>query len=55
MDHQIPAKGLDLLIINKKRNCRIMDFEMKNFKSGKINSDVARELKMQWNMGVTVI
>ena len=61
-DHRIPARRLDLVIIDrKKRNCWIVDFAV--FTEWKIKENeksdnylyLTRELKILWNMNVTVI
>ena len=56
-DHLIPARRLDLIIINKrKRICKIVDFAVPA--DHRINLkylDLARELKKLWNMKVTIV
>ena len=63
-DHLIPARRPDLIIINnKKKNCRIVDFavladhtiNLKEIKKKDKYLDLARELKKQWNMKVTIV
>ena len=63
-DHLIPARRLDLIIINKrKRICKIVDFAVPadhriNLKEGEKKDkylDLARELKKLWNMKVTIV
>ena len=66
-DHLIPARRPDLIIINKKkkkkRTCKIVDFavpadhrvKMKECEKKDTYFDLARELKKQWNMLVTII
>ena len=64
MDHLIPARRPDLIILNKKkRNCKIVDFtvpadhriNMKEFEKKDKNLDLARELKNLWNIKVTIV
>ena len=65
MDHQIPSRKRDQVLINKKkRSCPLENFAVvpadhkgKIKESGKIDKylDLARELKNLWNMKVTVI
>ena len=61
-DHLIPARRLDLIIINKeKRTCKIVDFavpadhriNLKECEKKDKYIDLARELKKLWNMKVT--
>ena len=63
-DHLIPARGPDLIIINKKkRTCIIVDYAVpadhrrKQKESEKKDKylDLARELKQLWNMQVEII
>ena len=64
-DHLIPARRLDLIIINnkKKRICKIADFadsadhriKLKEGEKKDKYLDLARELKKLWNMQVTII
>ena len=63
-DHLIPARRPDPIIINKrKRNCKIVDFAVPadhriNLKEGEKKDkylDLAKELKKQWNMKVTIV
>ena len=63
-DHLIPARRPDLIIINKrKRIYKIVDFAVPvdhriNLKESEKKDkyfDLARELKKQWNMTVTII
>ena len=63
-DHAINTKGIDLVLINmKKRTCYLGDFvvladygvKVKEGKKLEKYLDLARELKMSWNMKVTVI
>ena len=65
-DHLIPARRLDLIIINKKKKkkiSKIVDFAVpaehriilkENEKNDKY-LDLARELKKQWNMKGTIV
>ena len=66
MDHLIPARRPDLIIINnkkKKRTCKIVDFavladhriKLKECEKKDKYHDFARELKKLWNMQVTII
>ena len=64
MDHLIPAKRPDLIIIiEKKRICKIVDFAVPvnhriNLKESEKKDkylDLARELKKLWNMEVTIV
>ena len=64
MDHLIPARRPDLIIINnKKRICKIVDFAVPgdhriNLKKSEKKDkylDFARELKKLWNMKVTIV
>ena len=64
MDHLIPARRLDLIIINKKkRTCKKVDFavpadhriKLKECEKKDKYLDLARELKKLWNMKVTII
>ena len=64
MDHLIPSRRLDLVLINmKKRTCHLVDFAIsanhreKIKESEKIDKylDLARKLKKLWNGSVTVI
>ena len=50
-DHLISARRPALVINNKKRTCKIVDFAEKKDKY----LDLARELKKLWNMQVTII
>ena len=62
-DHQIPARRLDLIIIIKKRTCKIVDFavpvdhriKLKECEKKDKYLDLARELKKLWNMQVAII
>ena len=63
-DHLISPRRPDLIIINKKeRTCRNVDFpvaadhgvKLKEFEKKDKYLDLARELKNQWNMEVTMI
>ncbi len=63
-DHRISARRPDLVIINKKkRPCKIVDFaisadhriKLKEYEKKDNYLDLARELKKQWNMLVTMI
>ena len=63
-DHLIPARRLDLIIINKKkRTCTIFDvavpadhrIKLKEWEKRDKYLDLARELKKLWNMQVTII
>ena len=63
-DHLISARRPDLIIINKKkRTCKIVDFaipadhriKLKECEKKDKYLDLARELKKQWNMQVTII
>ena len=67
-DHLITARRPDLIIINKKKKkkkriCKIVDFAVPadhriNLKESEKNDkylDLARELKKQWNMKVTIV
>ena len=63
-DHLIPARRLDLIIINKKkRTCKIVDFavpaehriKQKECEKKDKYLDLSRELKNLWNMLVTFI
>ena len=54
-DRLIPARRPDLIIINKKKRiCKIVDFTVPAEKKDKY-LDLARELKKQWNMKVTIV
>ena len=64
MDHLIPARRPDLIIIyKKKRTCKIVDFatpvdlrvKLKECEKKDKYFDLARELKKLWNMQVTII
>ena len=63
MDHQISARRPDLVLINKKRTCRILDFatladhrvKLKESVKKDKYQDLARGLKKLWNIKVTVI
>ena len=65
MDHLIPARRPDLIIINKKkkRTCKIVDFavpadhriKLKECEKKDKYVDLAWELKKLWNMQVTII
>ena len=64
MDHQIPARRPDLIIINKKKRTRkIVNFAVPEDHRIKLKEcekkdkylDLARELKKLWNMQVTII
>ena len=64
MEHLIPARRPDLIIINKKKRiCKIVDFAVPahnriNLKEcGKKDKylDIARELKRLWNMKVMIV
>ena len=64
MDQHISARRPDLvIIINKKRTCRIADFAVRADHIVKVKEnekkdkylDLARELKKLWNMKVTFI
>ena len=64
MNHLIPARKLDLVMVNKKkRTGHLVDFAVSaNYKikmkeSEKINKylDLAREMKQVWNMKVTMM
>ena len=62
-DHLIPARRPDLVIIKKKRICKIVDFAVPadhriNLKESKKKDKylyLARELKKLWNMKVTIV
>ena len=62
MDHLISARRLDLMIINKKRTNRIVNFavradyraKLKENEEGSISRPCLR-IKKLWNMKVTVI
>ena len=63
-DHLIPARKPDLIIINKKKRiCKIVDFAVPadhriNLKKSEKKDkyfDLARQLKMLWNMKVTIV
>ena len=63
-DHLIPARGPDLIIINKKkRTYKIVDFAVPADHRIKLEEceernkylDLTRELKKLWNMQVTII
>ena len=63
-DHQISARRLDLIIINKnEKTCKIADFAVpadyrvkpKECEKRDKHLDLARELKKLWNMKVTII
>ena len=62
-DHLISARRPDLIIINKKRTCKIVDFDVSADHRVKLKEsekkdkylDLARELKKLWNMKVTFI
>ena len=66
--HQIPARRLDLIIVNKKKKkkreiCKIVDFavpadhriNLKECEKKDKYLDLARELKKLWNMKVTIV
>ena len=65
MDHLIPARRPDLIIINKKKKriCKIVDFAVpvdhrinqKECEKKDIYLDLPRELKKLWNMKVTIV
>ena len=64
MDHQILARGPDLVLISKKKTtCHLVDFDVPVEHKVKINEskmidkyfDHAEELKQMWNMKLTVI
>ena len=64
MDHLIPARRPDLIIINKKkRTCKIVDFavpadhrlKLKECEKRDKYLDLARELKKLWNRQMTII
>ena len=64
MDHLIPARRPDLIIINnRKRICKIVDFaapadhriNLKESEKKDKYLDLARELKKLWNMKVTIV
>ena len=66
MDHLIPARRPDLIIINKKkkkRTCKIVDFsvpadhriKLKECEKRDKHLDLAKELKTLWNMQVKII
>ena len=62
MDHQISARPPDFIIINQKK-CKIVDFAVQTDHRIKLKEcekkdkylDLARELKKQWNMKVTIV
>ena len=62
-DHLIPARRPDLIIINKKRICKIVDFavpadpriNLKECEKKDKYLDLTRELKKLWNMKVTIV
>ena len=63
-DHLISARRPDLIIINKKkRTCKIVDFavpadhriKLKECEKKDKYLDLTRELKILWNMQVTII
>ncbi len=62
-DHQIPTRRPDLIIINKKRICKIVDFAVPadhriNLKESEKKDKylgLARELKKLWNMKVMIV
>ena len=65
MDHLIPARRPDLIIINKKKKkiCKIVDFTvladqriiLKESEKKDKYLDLARELKKLWNMKITIV
>ena len=64
MDHLIPARRPDLIIINnKKRTCKIVDFavpadyriNLKECEKKDKYFDLARELKKLWNLKITIV
>ena len=58
MDHLIPARRPDLIIINKKREfVKLSTLQNKSDESEKKDKylDLARELKKLWNMKVTIV
>ena len=64
MDHQIPARRPDLIIINKrKRICKIVDVAVPPDHRINLNEsekkdkylDLARELKKLWDMKLTIV
>ena len=62
-DHLISARRSDLMIIKKKRTCKIVDFavpadhriKLKECEKKDKYLDLARELKKLWNMQVTIV
>ena len=62
-DHLIPARRPDLMIINKKKIYKIVDFavpadhriDLKESEKKDKYLDLARELKKLWNMKVTIV
>ena len=57
-DHLIPARRLDLIIINKKReSAKLADYGINLKESEKKDKylDLAREIKKLWNMKVTIV
>ena len=62
-DHLILARRPDLIIINKKRICKIVDFtvsaddriKLKEFEKKDKYLNLAREFKKLWDMKVTII
>ena len=62
-DHQISARRPDLIIINKKRTCKIVNFAVPTDHGIKVKECekkdkyivLARELKKLWDMQVTII
>ena len=64
MDHLIPARRPDLIIINKKKRiCKIVNFaipadhriNLKECEKKDKYLDLARELKKLWNMNMTIV
>ena len=63
MDHLILARRPDLILIYKKRTCKIVNFavlandkiKLKESKKKDKYLDLARELKKLWNMKVMII
>ena len=62
-DHLISARRPKLIITNKKKNCKIIDFadladhriKLKEYEKKNKYLDLARELKKPWNMKVMIV
>ena len=62
-DNLISARRPDLIIINKKRSCRIVDFavpvdhriNLKECAKKDMYLDLVKKLKKLWNMNITIV